>query len=129
MRSPLILLSLRAAACMVHTHQPVFTFGIKAILLHNRANCTSPSYHNETIPSLIMSFSYPPSCSKNAYLSILTNSSDGDWHVAQCGWCLSSVMPNFDTPSMSKDAAYTSFQHLHSGGSLEGLDSSTSMVI
>ncbi|KAI6141193.1 hypothetical protein BKA82DRAFT_22700 [Pisolithus tinctorius] len=76
-----------------------------------------------------MSFSYPPSCSENVYPRILTNSSDGDQRVAQRGWGPSSVVPNFDTPSMSKDAAYTSFQRSHSGGSLEGLDGSTSTVV
>ncbi|KAI6141201.1 hypothetical protein BKA82DRAFT_997077 [Pisolithus tinctorius] len=119
MRSPLIVLSLRAATCMMRAHQPVLTFCIKAILLHDRANCPSPSYRNETIPSLIMSFSYPPSCSENAYPSILTNSSDGDRRVAQYGWDLLS----------SKNATYTSSQRSHSGGSFEELDSSTSTLV
>ncbi|KAI6000354.1 hypothetical protein F5J12DRAFT_928543 [Pisolithus orientalis] len=110
-------------------HQPVLTFGIKAILLHDRANCPSPSYRNETIPSFIMSFSYPPSCSENAYPSMLTNSSNGDRRVAQRGWRPSSFVSNLGTSLMSKDAAYTSFQRSHSGGSLEGLDSSTSTVV
>ncbi|KAI6141171.1 hypothetical protein BKA82DRAFT_997049 [Pisolithus tinctorius] len=97
--------------------------------MHVRANCPSPSYRNEKIPSLIMSFSYPPSCSENVYLGIFTNSSDGDRRVAQRVWGPSSLVPNFDTPLMSKDAAYTSFQRSHSGGSLEGLESSTSTVV
>ncbi|KAI6148921.1 hypothetical protein BKA82DRAFT_997035 [Pisolithus tinctorius] len=76
-----------------------------------------------------MSFSYPPSCSENAYPSILTNSSDGDRRVAQRGWGPSSFVSNLDTPLMSEDAAHTNFQHSHSGGSLEGLDGSTSTVV